>query len=714
MTETDIDLAIRGTQIEPWSCTQANHKHLDQYACGQRHRIVEDPGSFTKMALAGDGNTLAAVAGRVLCVFNTRTRERLDRLVFYHDIEHVTINANGQVLFLADATQAIHVVDIPFAYRCQIATHDKGIAAMTVDCTGSRLAIADNDGLISILDTSDFSKLSTLDCGFVPRRILIRRDRDWLLAFAKGEIAAYRFSTAEQLARYGAENQVTEPFDLAGEFLITETQSGFVVRDSALGDSRFVPSMFYEAFDTTPDGSIYVTAQSSRLSIWDPIRGEEARYVRTYVCSVADVKICGEGQSIYVCGNNATIECFAVSGERVATFSDFRVPIMAAATTSDDRRLVVAGGDGTLAVYDLVTGDANRFHQHSCCISKLYVNDESLVATGAHDGWARVLDLDSGNEIFSVNFPGSPVQAVTLDGNRFLVTGNYLGQVHRYDLDSHDLVAEYHGNTCTVRSVSVSPNGLYLMTTNENSDVLVFDYESGDQINEFHGAGTSYTGCFDESGEFLYFGDGSGRVVKARPESKRASRRWDLHTTDVRSIRIQGQHLVSIGMMDDAYILDPGSGKILLTCPVDTKPFHRVAFTNSVGTRLVTGGEDGSLMFRDAADGSILAELRNLAHGFLWLTHDDKNDSDLGDCFWTDQDEMIQVYDRRNGIETLLAPSGKEHHDYVRIHNNQAMTMARVGMTPGAVGRGAELQMTSYEASMLDWNPLSMLEHLPG
>lgn len=713
MTETKIDLAIRGKQVEPWACSAENRKRLEQYAGGRRHTIVEDPGFFRKLALSGDGNTLAAATERVLCVFNTRTRERFDRFVFGHDIEHVAINGDGQVVFIADAAHAIHIIERLFSYRCQVMTCDKGITAMTIDSTGSRLAIADSNGGIDIMDTSDFGNVSRLDCGFVPQRIAIRDDRDWLLAFAKREIAVYRLSTAKRLARYGKHKQVSDSFDLAGELLVTDAQEGFIVQDSAVGDSHFAPTPSYKAFDTTPDGSIYVIARNGGLFLWDANRGVEIRYVSSYVRAVADVKICAEGQSIYVCGDNATVECFSVSGERVATFSDFRVPIMAAATTSDDRKLVVAGENGTLAVYDLVSGEANRFHLHSCCISKMHV-EGSLVATGAHDGWARVLDLDSGNEIFGVNFPGSPVQAVTLDGDRFLVTGNRLGQVQLYDLDNHELVREFHGNDCAVRSLSISPCRRYLMSTNDNGEALIFDYEFGALINQFQSTGTSYSGCFGETGEFLYFGDGIGQIIKVRPESKRASRRWSVHRSDVRSVRVQGKYLVSIGITDDAAILNPKSGKTILECPVDTRPYHRVAFMNAEGTRLVTGGQDGCLMFRDAADGSILAELRNLSHGFLWLTHDAKDPDGYGDCFWTEQDEMVQVYDRSRGVETLLSPSSKEYEDYIRIHKNQTMTMARVGMTPAAIDQNVDGQIAAQLNSSIDLSPQALLENPPG
>lgn len=713
MTEADKDIVAREQQIEPWSPSKDKRDLLEQHASGQRHTIIEDPGPFRKLALSGDGNTLVAAARQVLCLFNTKTREPFDRFVFDCDIEQVAINGNGEAVFIADAMQAIHLIDLPFSYRDKVAQHGAEITAMSVDNAGSKLAIADISNGITLLDTSDFKSSSSRDCEFVVQRIVIRHDEDLLLGFGEREAVVYRLSTAECLARYGNDHHVAESFGLTDEYLVTEAPGGFVIFDTVTHEFRFVATPAYRAYDTTPDGSVLVTARNHQFVQWDVSRGIATRQVGTYIRDVGDVKICDEGQSVYVCGDGATIESYSVGGERVATFSDFLMPIMAAMTTHDDRTLVVADEAGSVAVYDLVTGKANRYHLHTCCISKLHV-EGSLMATGAHDGWARVLNLESGSEVFSVCFPGIPVQAITLDGDRFVITGNRLGQVRLYDLDDHRLVRQFHGNDCTVRSLALSPCRRYLMSTNDSGEALVFDYKSGELVNQLQGTGTSYSGCFDESGEFLYFGDGLGRIVKSRPEAKRISRRWTVHRNDVRSIRVQQGKLVSIGISADARIIDCKSGKTLLQCPIDTRPYRRVAFTTAAGTRLVTGGQDGCLMFRDSADGSILAELRNLAHGFLWVSHADKDSDNYTDCFWTDREEMIQVYNRTGGIETLLLPSSKEYKDYINIHNNQAMTMARVGMTPAASKQHIEEQRSTHRESLLDWDNLALLEQFSG
>ncbi|MCP4982640.1 MAG: WD40 repeat domain-containing protein [Gammaproteobacteria bacterium] len=712
MTETDKEIVAQQEQLEPWACSAQSRKHLEHYGNTRRHTVAEDPGPFRKLSLSNDGNTLAAATRRVLCLFNTRTRERLERFAFDCDIAQVTINGDGQIIFVADTTNAIHVIDVPFSYRSKVFTHRADIVAMTIDSGGSRLAVADATGCIKILDTANFSNISTLDCGYAPQRLVIRLAEDLLLCFGKRKVIAHQLATGKRLARYGNDEHIEDSFCLPGEYLVTEAPGGFVVFNSEATECRYVPTPTCKAFDTTPDGAVFTTTRRNGLILWDASRGAEIRDMQTYIREVGDIKICDEGQSVYVCGDDATVECFSVTGERLATFSDFYSPIMAAATTNNDRTLIVADETGTLAVYDLVDGTASRFPQHTCCISKLHV-EGSLVATGAHDCRARVLDLDSGKEVFSVYFPGAPVQAITLDGDRFVGIGNYLGQVQLYDLDNHQLAHEFYGNRSSVRSLSLSPCRRYLMSTNESGEVLIFNYGSGELINQLNGSGIIYSGCFDETGEFVYFGDGKGRIRKARPTSPKILRCWSTHGSDVRSVHVRGNRLSSIGIFDKAQVLDLDSGKTLLDCPVNAKPYHRVAFMNAGGTRLVTGGQDGCLMFHDASDGSVQAELHNLAHGYLWLTRDDDSGKAYGDSFWTDQEELISVYNRVAGIEALLLPSSEAHQEYIRIHKNRGMTMSRVGMTPAATDPVTERLLATRHSSIMDCGPSALLEQLP-
>jgi len=440
---------------------------MEQDGPTERHSVVESPGPFRKLALSGDGNTLVAIAHSTLCVFNTKTRERIGRFIFDRKLKHIAVDFDGHTVVAADAMNAVFAIDLPFSVQQRIATHEAEISALAIDSAGSTIALGDANERSKLLNTSNLESTRNVECGFVPTKVVLREVDDLLIACTLQSISLFRLSTLEYLTRYGEGQRSVEPINMTNVPLITEATGGIAIFDMPTAERRFMPAQFSQAYDATADASRIVTAEHGCVAIWDGGRAAKIRSFDTYVRQVGDIEICNEGRSVFVCGDDSTIEGFSTMGERLATYTDLYCPIMAAATTHDDRTLVVADQAGTVAVYDLVTGEVQRFHLHVCNISKMHV-EGSLVATGSHDGVAKVFNLDTSTELFKASFAGQPVQAVTLDSDRYLLTGNRLGQVHKYDLMNGDFVREYYGNSGSVRSLSISPCRKYLMSTNTN------------------------------------------------------------------------------------------------------------------------------------------------------------------------------------------------------------------------------------------------------
>jgi hypothetical protein len=189
-----------------------------------------------------------------------------------------------------------------------------------------------------------------------------------------------------------------------------------------------------------------------------------------------------------------------------------------------------------------------------------------------------------------------------------------------------------------------------------------------------------YAGCFDDAGEFIYFGSCCGKLVKASPLARGHVKEWDLFRNELRSITIRDGKLSCIGIEGDAAIVDLATGEVLLKCPVKTMPYRRVAFTNHDGTRLVTGGADGKLTIRSATDGKPLAEMHNLGGGYLWTLCVDQEKRPGQQWFWTDRDDLIEVHRNDAGIECVIPWSHPEHADFIELHNDRIATLSMAGL----------------------------------
>jgi WD40 repeat protein len=682
MSDRTRDLAIGTTQKALPAIIDNKTAVIAQFGETERFTVVEDPGTYHKLALSADGNTIAAAASNVVCIWNTKTRERLDRQVFACVVRQIAITGDGQGLLVVDATNSIHAIDIPFSARTALGKHKCLITALGIDPSGSKAAMGDIQGNVFFFEPFNFVKNDHLQCTRAPGKLTVNLEQDVLTVLTQDSVQVFRISSKEKLGQFGVDGEVERLGHIPEVPLVNLAENVVSVFDAVSGTLRTELQCLASEFDVTADASCVITASPGRVHVWDAISGNCLKEVKTYVYRVADVKICNDARSIYLCGDrDASIEHYQVESGRLASFVDLYCGIMAAATTDDDRRLVVADQRGVITVYDLATGAAKRYQAHGACISKMAVRG-SWVATGAHDGLAKVLDIDTGAELYSVDFAGQPVQAIALGARGMLATGNCLGAMQLHDVARKTLVREYYGNTCSIRSLSISGCERFIMSTAEDGNVLVFDYESAELINQYNAHGMVYTGCFGDTGHDLFYGTDRGVVVRARVTVSEVIDRWPLHGTDVRSITICGSRLCSIGIGDDARIVDLANGKVILECPVSTRPYRRIAFLNKDATRFVTGGADGCLMFRDPKDGSVLAALHNLGSGFLFTTLCNGRKYDQAEWFWTDREELIQVHNQVAGIETLLPPTDTRHKEFVQSHKNRPATMAAVGMSP--------------------------------
>ncbi|MGD9050014.1 MAG: BTAD domain-containing putative transcriptional regulator, partial [Anaerolineae bacterium] len=117
-----------------------------------------------------------------------------------------------------------------------------------------------------------------------------------------------------------------------------------------------------------------------------------------------------------------------------------------------------------------------------------YSHDGARLATGSHDGTAKVWDAHSGQEVLSLDAHAMPIQAVALspDGTE-LATGSLDGTAKTWDSTTGEGLFILAEGTGGVRDVAFSPEGTRLATTHEDGTAKVWDMVSGKRLLTMRG-----------------------------------------------------------------------------------------------------------------------------------------------------------------------------------------------------------------------------------
>jgi WD40 repeat protein len=301
------------------------------------------------------------------------------------------------------------------------------------------------------------------------------------------------------------------------------------------------------------------------------------------------------------------------------------------AASPDGTRLASASDDGTVKVWDAVTGQErlsfDTGHTGVSIFGLAYSPDGARVATASDDGTAIVWDADTGQQLLLVDH-GAPLSGLAFspDG-RHLATAGADPAARVWDSTTGEELLVLTGHADAMRAGSVHPGGVIgvlfapdgerLATAGADGSARLWDAGTGELLRVISGhADEIYIALGPEGHRLLTAGyDGWVKVWDVEPESQATEPLVSIdHGQPARAAAFapDGTRIAAAGQDGAARVWDTASGRRLLTLAGHSGLIDDLAFTPD-GSRLVTVGEDVTVRVWDLAPGRELLTVPDAA-----------------------------------------------------------------------------------------------------
>jgi eukaryotic-like serine/threonine-protein kinase len=417
----------------------------------------------------------------------------------------------------------------------------------------------------------------------------------------------------------------------------------------------------------TADGALLATgSQDGTARVWDTrmrVAEPPLADLKTWVHGMA---LSPDGTALALTGPSGTELFQPETGEALRV----RLPSGDAfkpAFSRDGQRLIVASGDGTVQVWDRMTGariGTGTRHDRRVWVAQ-FSPDATLAVTGGEDGTCRVFEVASGQLRYSeLRHGGDITDAGFSPDGRWIASSSTDATAQVWDAATGKPAGPALRHMGTVWSVKFAPDGRHVLTASGDRTAQLWDFVSGRRVGP------------------AIEGDVGILAARFSPDGRR----------------------IAIGTLNGARVFDAATAR-----PISQPMSHRnrvwYALFSPDGEKLATASEDGTARIWDAASGFPLTE--PLIHAGA-----------LSGLVWTADGQRILTCDVRGTVRMTRLPGLESAPTWLPALAETLAGHVPVAPAQGVSGTGLEefqrlARAANASTPSLQWLRWFLFERVP-
>ena len=552
-------------------------------------------GRIYDMKYSPDGTRLAVATSQGIWIYDTTTYQPLHFLKKHEDlVERIVFSPDGNLLASEERFDKIHLWEVNTGKHKYKLKNQGGIKHFDFSADGQTLVTLVGPLMINSIfyhaDTGTEKQIKSIDMNeidFIESYHTTFDRNNFILATGrldgtinlwdqakgvhkktlrgqKGSLYCIAFSPDGKTLASGGENR-TGRFN--GTLFVWDTVKG-KRKHRFSGDN--ILNIHSVAF--SPDGSLLAAGgQFGRIHFVDPNTGEYKKKLEGHSGEIVAISFSSDMRTFATGSLDGSVRIWDIApGESKHTLDGFFGELTSFDVSVDDKTIVMAGKDRNVCLWDVASGKREK------------------TFTKEWEDWK--------NSVRNIAF---------IPGGKFILT--YTNAKFLYDRNTGKPAAHFLGTRSTASSVGFSPDGIKIVTGNDDGTLLLFDVERRNYKGEV-------TLAAHEGRVVRVAYSPDGTTIVSGSEDK-TIKLWDANTTAEKQVFTgHANPLTDVALSPDGKtIAAVDNTTTIYLWDVETSTHKKlrtghaagvlsVAFSPN-GKRLVTGDVDGTVDILDAVSG---------------------------------------------------------------------------------------------------------------